>query len=159
MAINQTIFVVIILVLSIWLGILSYLYFRAFRTYKILTEGIDKKDVASILKDLKKHNKTTDKTFSLITDEINSIHTRLESHIQKLGFVRYNPFGNTGGDQSFCLCLLDEFNNGILITSLHTRQQTRIYTKELIKGVSSDKTELSKEENQCLKQAKSWSKV
>lgn len=136
---------------------LSAVILKAFHTYRSLTADIDKKDFATVLTELKKHTKTTDKIFQTHSDRFDSIDTRLESHIQKLGFVRYNPFGNTGGDQSFCLCLLDEHDNGILVTSLHTRQQTRLYTKEIVLGKPIDKGELSKEEADCLKKAKKWS--
>ena len=47
--------------------------------------------------------------------------------IQKVGFRRYNPFAETGGDQSFTLSLLDRENTGVVITSLYLREGQRIY--------------------------------
>ena len=55
-------------------------------------------------------------------------------HLQKIGFIRYNPFKSTGGDQSFILSLLDDYNNGVVITSFHSRETTRIYAKKIKEG-------------------------
>jgi hypothetical protein len=73
-------------------------------------------------------------------------------HFQKIGFLRYNPFSDTGGDQSFCLCVLNQHNTGFLLTSLHSREQTRIYAKSIIEG-KSIQAELSKEESEVLQKA------
>jgi hypothetical protein len=45
---------------------------------------------------------------------------------QKVGLVRYNPFEDTGGNQSFALALLDANDDGIIVSSLHARGSTRI---------------------------------
>lgn len=75
------------------------------------------------------------------------------SHHQflKIGLIRYNPFDDLGGDQSFVLCFLDSQNSGVIITSLHSRHQTRVYAKEVINGQTSGLT-LSPEEKQLLNQ-------
>jgi len=67
----------------------------------------------------------------------------------KLQLVRFNPFNDVGGDQSFILCLLDKTNTGVIITSLHTRDSTRVYAKA-IKNGSCESQSLSKEETKAL---------
>lgn len=67
----------------------------------------------------------------------------------KINLLRFNPFGDLGGDQSFVLCLLDNTNSGVIITSLHTRESTRVYAKAIKHG-QSDSSALSKEETQAL---------
>lgn len=67
----------------------------------------------------------------------------------KINLIRYNPFGDLGGDQSFILCLLDNTNSGAIITSLHNRENTRIYAKA-IKNGQSDNMALSSEETKAL---------
>ncbi len=71
--------------------------------------------------------------------------------IQKTAIIRFNPFKHTGGDQSFVLALLDNHDNGLLLTSIHSREGTRIYIKPITYG-SSDHT-LSKEEKSALETA------
>jgi hypothetical protein len=71
--------------------------------------------------------------------------------IQKVGVVRFNPFKETGGDQSFAIALLNSQDNGLVISSLYTRQGTRVYSKPIEAGQS--KYPLSKEEIEALKKA------
>ena len=71
--------------------------------------------------------------------------------IQHVGIVRYNPFDDTGSNQSFALALLDADGNGVVISSLHSRQQTRVYLKEIVGGRS--EAQLSGEETEALGRA------
>ncbi len=70
---------------------------------------------------------------------------------QKISIVRFNPFGDTGGDQSFVLAVLDAHNSGYVLTSIHGREGTRVYVKPVDDGKS--KYPLSDEEKQALTQA------
>jgi len=70
---------------------------------------------------------------------------------QKISIVRFNPFGDTGGDQSFSLAVLDAHDSGYVLTSIHGRQGTRVYVKPVDFGKS--KYTLSAEEQQALSQA------
>lgn len=54
--------------------------------------------------------------------------------VRRVGLVRFNPFEDTGSDQSFAIALLDEVGDGAVITSLHTRGMTRIYAKAIVGG-------------------------
>lgn len=99
--------------------------------------------------------------FKNLEDEIKKLSVRLEKFekaepcfFQKLGLVRFNPFKEMGGDQSFSLALLDKENSGFIITSLNSRQGNRIFAKPLDKGSSS--YQLSEEEKQAIEQAKNF---
>lgn len=70
---------------------------------------------------------------------------------QKISIVRFNPFGDTGGDQSFTLAVLDSHDSGYVLTSIHGREGTRVYVKPVDYGKS--KYTLSTEEQQALAQA------
>ena len=70
---------------------------------------------------------------------------------QRVGLVRYNPFEETGGNQSFALALLDAEGNGWVLSSLHARSGTRVYAKA-IRGGRSD-AGLSEEETAAIRQA------
>lgn len=70
---------------------------------------------------------------------------------QRVGLVRYNPFEETGGNQSFALALLDASGDGWVLSSLHARSGTRVYAKA-IKGGRSD-AGLSAEETAAIAQA------
>lgn len=70
--------------------------------------------------------------------------------VQRVGIVRFNPFEDTGGNQSFVLALLDAADNGILITSLHARAGTRVYLRTVVGGRCD--VPLSAEETEALRQ-------
>lgn len=74
-------------------------------------------------------------------------------HIQKVGLVRYNPFKDTGGDQSFILSLVDGNNTGVVISGLYSRSGTRWYAKKVVDGKGAD-YDLSDEEKRALKDAR-----
>jgi hypothetical protein len=78
-----------------------------------------------------------------------SSNTLASSRPYKINLIRFNPFDDLGGDQSFILCLLDNTNSGVIITSLHNRDSTRVYAKA-IKNGESDNLALSKEETKAL---------
>jgi hypothetical protein len=71
--------------------------------------------------------------------------------VQRTGLVRYNPFEDTGGNQSFAVALLDDHGDGVVISSLHARQNTRIYAKAITGGKS--EAALSDEEAEALGKA------
>lgn len=74
---------------------------------------------------------------------------------QRIGLVRFNPFEDTGGNQSFALALLDAEDDGVIVSSLHARGATRIYAKGLSRG--RPEATLSAEETEALALARSVS--
>jgi hypothetical protein len=70
---------------------------------------------------------------------------------QRVGLVRFNPFEDTGGNQSFALALLDAEGNGWVLSSLHARSGTRVYAKSIRAGRSDGA--VSEEEAAAIKQA------
>jgi hypothetical protein len=74
-----------------------------------------------------------------------------QTSIQHIGLVRFNPFEDTGSDQSFALALLDDRRDGVVISSLHGRTNTRLFAKP-VEGGSSSHT-LSDEEAQAIRVA------
>jgi hypothetical protein len=75
--------------------------------------------------------------------------TGLNKAISKVGLTRFNPFDGLGGDQSFIITLLDKQDSGIILTSLHNRDFTRVYAKT-IKDGQPQNTTLSKEEKNAI---------
>jgi hypothetical protein len=84
--------------------------------------------------------------------ELDRLHAELErrsqTSIQHIGLVRFNPFDDTGSDQSFAIALLDERRDGVVISSLHGRSNTRVFAKPVSGGSSSHA--LSDEEAQAI---------
>lgn len=136
-----------------WLLILSFFLFRTLRHYRRLTSGITKKDLKTVLERTLKNIKNNEKQIKEILTKCKGIEEKGSFHIQKIGFLRYNPFKTTGGDQSFILALLDKHDDGIVIASLHSREATRIYAKPVKKG-EAGKYKFSAEEKKVIRRAK-----
>lgn len=79
------------------------------------------------------------------------LHRALQTAIRKIAFERYNPFPGLGGNQSFTLVLLDAHNSGVVLTTLHNRETTRMYAKGIRAGQPLQ--QLSEEEERTLKNA------
>lgn len=79
------------------------------------------------------------------------IEHQLQHAVQRVGLVRFNPFSDTGGDQSFSIALLDGQNDGLVISSLFSRSETRVFAKPVQNGQS--KYNLTAEEEEAIQLA------
>jgi hypothetical protein len=93
-----------------------------------------------------------------VVNDVNTVSARtalverdLQSSLGRIGLVRFNPFEDTGGNQSFALALIDSRGNGLVVSSLHARAGTRVYAKAVAGGTS--EANLSAEEAEALQQA------
>lgn len=143
----------ILSLLFVWLVALTFLLYRISHHYQKLTQGVTKRNLRSLLdKIVKDIGQGTDRIQEL-TKEIEKVKKEGVYDIQKIGLVRFNPFAETGGDQSFCLAVLDGEDNGLVISSLHSRDTTRLYAKPIKKGKAAG-YQLSAEEKRAIKGAK-----
>lgn len=85
---------------------------------------------------------------------LTQVEKRLRKSVQSVHTVRFNPYKGTGdgGNQSFATALLSENGNGVVISSLHSRDHTRVFSKPISNNQSS--FELSEEEKEALDNAK-----
>jgi hypothetical protein len=79
------------------------------------------------------------------------VDRRSRQSLQHIGLVRFNPFEDTGSDQSFAIALLDDERDGIVISSLHGRANTRLFAKPVNDGSSTHT--LSDEEAEAIRLA------
>jgi hypothetical protein len=84
--------------------------------------------------------------------QLETLTERGRGAVQHVGVVRFNPFEDTGSNQSFALAMLDDDGDGIVISSLHSRQATRVYLKPISAGRA--ETALSEEEAEALRKAR-----
>ena len=116
-----------------------------------LTRGEDDKDLAAVL------DAHLDKVFGVAreVDELTVrtalVETNLRRSFQRVGLVRFNPFEDTGGNQSFALALLDANGDGLVVSSLHSRAGTRVYAKAVAGGRA--EAALSDEETRAVSEA------
>lgn len=146
--------VISLLILGLtWLGIVTFYLRRIMQHYQTLTRGVNKKNLEFVLENLTKDTDQAKKNISNLISRCDTIEKNETYHIQKIGLLRFNPFKDTGGDQSFILTLSDANNTGVVITGLYSRSGLRWYAKSIFEGKGVEH-ELSEEEKKALKIAK-----
>jgi len=121
---------------------------KIIKKYKKMMRGMDNKNLEYMLLD---HIKTVEKVDNKINEldhNINQMHKELETCIQNVGIVRYNPFQQMGNDQSFSVALLNKHGDGVVLTGLYSREASTIFAKPIINRNS--KYPLSDEEKQAI---------
>ena len=144
--------------LAILLGIsclvLSSRLSRIERQYRALMRGSSGTGVSSLGEVVSGQGERLEQTRSDLTTlqkRVSDMDVLVTRSVQHVALVRYNPFQDTGGDQSFALALLDKRGDGVVVSSLHSRTMTRFYAKPIKGGTSS--LSLSAEEVQAVQQA------
>ena len=131
-----------------------YCLWRVWSLQRRFNDALSNEEGQSLEQVLKSHLKKVDAVDKHLV-ELDEAYRRLAAGVslasQKISIVRFNPFGDTGGDQSFVLAVLDSHNSGYVLTSIHGREGTRVYVKPVDYGKS--KYPLSDEEKQALAQA------
>lgn len=87
--------------------------------------------------------------FKDLSRELENLKKESVFSLQKIGILRYNPFSDVGSNQSFSIAILDGNDDGIVITSLYTREGNRLYGKPIKEGNS--EYLLSNEEKEAIK--------
>lgn len=141
-----------LVVTFIWFIILTFVVFKTSSHYNRLTKGASTTSLSSILDDLLKRMQVSQKDIDSLKLRCDTIEKDGLLHIQKIGLLRFNPFKDTGGDQSFILALVDSNNTGVVISGLYSRSGTRWYAKRVVEGRGIEH-ELSDEEKKALKEA------
>lgn len=86
-----------------------------------------------------------------LTAHCKELNIMCQNSIQKVGVIRFNAFDDTGSDLSFAIALLDGKKNGVVISSLFGRSESRVYAKPIENGQSTYM--LTTEEKQALEKA------
>ena len=132
------------------MGLTAWVVYRELKFRRFLGKTKEQ-DLRVVLEDSLKNVALAQEQVRQINEALDQIKRKDLRHVQKVGLVRFNPFRDAGGNQSFALALLNEENAGIVLTGLHARETTRLYIKDVYRGGS--KSELSKEEKQAIEQA------
>ncbi len=137
------------------LGGLIFVFLRLqkmWKRYQLFFSGSQARDLEGVIAAEIQRLAKTEKTVEKIIEKLKSVDRMANYGIQKVGVIRFNPFQDTGGDQSFAAALLDAHDSGIVISSLFGRNSLRIYAKPVEKSGSS--YPLSDEEKEAIKRAK-----
>lgn len=146
---------IVVLAALIALIVLSVIQLAKYRKlkekYDIFMSGKNAKSLEKDIMKLFEDNKQIRDEQEKNRKDIRDILRRLEYCYQKIGLVKYDAFNQMGGKMSFCLCLLNDKNDGFLLNSVHSSDGCYSYTKEISKGEC--ELELGEEEKKALDMA------
>lgn len=140
-------FVLVLLVL--WIAYLEHRLGKIFRGKRAV-------DLEEVLVDMGRSIDELSTKHSHLKNFVDNIDARLKTAIQKVHTLRFNPFRDHGGNQSFATSLLDENGDGVVISSLYSRDKVSVYAKPVTNGQS--EFELSDEERESITKARASQK-
>lgn len=138
--------------LIVWNALLSFLLLQQKGSMQKILRGTKKETVIDLLEEVLEKEKKISRELVETNKKVEGLLFHSQFYIQKIGLVRFNPFNDTGGDQSFILSLIDEQDSGVVISGLHTRNGTRWYAKKVQHGAGVEH-ELSSDELKAIKAA------
>lgn len=121
------------------------------RRVDTLTRGKDTESMEDIILNFFERIEALENEENNTKSDIKDIKENLKITYQKTGLVKYDAFREMSGALSYSLALLDKENNGVMISSMYSREGCYTYAKDIVNGES--KLNLSEEEAEALKQA------
>ncbi len=144
---------VAVLGLLLWNIVISAKLVKLSKRYKKFMRGSSGKNFEGLLVEYMENIQSAVDRVNMVNDDVVQLKNQMDRCIQKCHIVRYNAFNDTGSDLSFSIALLDQFNDGIILTGIYGRNESFTYAKPIVKG--SSKYPMSVEEelvlNRCLK--------
>jgi hypothetical protein len=120
------------------------------RELAVLFAGKQAKDLETVILEQKKSIEDLDKEIQELYDIGNRLYQLGEESVHKTEVLRFNPFKEVGGNHSFAVAFLNGHNSGFVISSLHTREGTRMYAKPIENGQESKEYPLTEEERETV---------
>lgn len=142
---------IVVLVLAVLNVFLLFYSYKINKKFDLLLEKGKLKNLKEVLFKQIDKTKNQEEIINGIIARVKNLENISERSFQKIGVVRFNPFNNLGGNQSFVIALLDGQNNGFVISSLFIKEGNRVYAKAIKDGKSEHP--LSDEEQEALKRA------
>lgn len=136
-----------------WLGAVTYYFYKFVSHFNSLIKNTNRKSLQDAFQKVIEEAKFSQDKVQAVNKRLDIQEKKAEEVIQNISLVRFNPFDNSGGLESFVVGLLDKHKSGILFTSLQSRSGTRWYAKRIKAGKGVD-FDLSKEEKEAIEKAK-----
>ncbi|RPH33052.1 MAG: DUF4446 family protein [Chloroflexi bacterium] len=143
--------ILLVVVVGLALGViaLNRRLARATLAYRSLADEASGRPLGEVIVAHGERVRTLENRLAEVDGRYRQLADRSRGSLQHIGLVRFNPFDDTGSDQSFAIALLDDEANGIVVSSLHGRAGTRIFAKPIRAGEATHT--LSDEEQEALK--------
>ena len=137
-----------VLLLFVLEGVMVFFLWQTNKRITQFFNGKDGKSIEKVLEYEMRRMKKTEEDIKKLIQNMKWIEGISRKSVHKVGVVRFNPFKDIGGDQSFSIALLDFQDNGVVVSALHAPEGTRMYAKPISGGES--KYQLTAEEQEAL---------
>lgn len=148
---TNTTLLIILGALLLWNIFLQWRLEKTRQRIKVFFKGRKTKDLEEVIAEHLKRTKKSEEEIKKLQKWNKDLQKIANISVQKIGVVRFNPFKDTGGDQSFSIALLDSQNSGLVVSGLYARGETRVYVKPIEKQSST--YQLSEEEKEAIQKA------
>ena len=147
---NSILLIILIIIVLILIGLVVFMHFKL----KKFLIGSTAKNLDESLTNMNESIKEIEKFRIDLEKYLTTVEKRMKKSVQAVQTVRFNPFkGNgSGGNQSFATAFLNEESNGVVISSLYSREHVSVYSKPIKNGAS--EYELSGEEKEAIAEAR-----
>lgn len=145
-------YIIIFGLIFLAIGVLAFFIFKANSRVEKLLQGKNAKSLEDSFNYLLEEVKRMNQNQEIIEKTLKNFNSRIKKGMSGFKTIRFNPFPDSGGNQSFAIALINEEGDGFIISSLYTREKTSVFAKP-VKGFKSE-FELTNEERQALDQAK-----
>lgn len=129
---------------------------KLLKRYRLLLNGADGKDIERMLLTQGADVEELQVSLAALEHRVQQMAEQARFHVQRTGTVRFSAFPDTGSDLSFAIALLDAHDNGIILSSLYGRSESRTYAKPIVGGKST--YQLSEEEKEAIARAMAYGK-
>jgi hypothetical protein len=127
----------IIFISLVWNIILTFQFATLSKKYKKFMRGTSGKNIEGIFLEELENIKSNDQKFNAISTRLDAMQDQIDKCLQKQSIVRYNAFTDTGSDLSYSIAMMDNLDNGIVITGIYGRNEFIGYAKPVDNGTSS----------------------
>lgn len=124
---------------------------RLTRQLAALTRGMSDHNLEEILTAHMDRVDTSGHRMDTLEQAVGVLQAQVPGCLQRVELVRYDAFEDVGGEQSFSVALLNVKGDGVVLTSVYSRQDVRVYAKAIVQGRASHP--LSREEERALRGA------
>lgn len=126
----------LVLLLGGWVAFIEYRYRQLARSFRLLLTGRGGADLEATLMDFVARMDHVERTTQGMERRVSGVEVKLPYLVQHVGIIRFNPFADKGGDQSFVMAILDDHADGAVLSALHARSDVRVYAKPIVGGQS-----------------------
>lgn len=116
-----------------------------------LVRGAQGSSLEGLINKLYERIEVLEKYARTSSQKIKNIDGRVGTSVRGVALERFDPFQNSGGQQSFVTAFLNEQGDGVVVSGIHSRDGVRVYAKPVLNFTS--ERELSDEEKKAVKNA------